>query len=46
MRLYVQSHPDQKQRMRVLAVRVLRQLQDAVDTRRMAIYDEEEDDDD
>jgi hypothetical protein len=32
--------------MQVLAVRVLRQLKDAVDTRRMATYDEEEDDDD
>ena len=43
--LYQSLSPDQKQRMRVLAVRVLRQLQDAVDTRRMAIYDEEDDED-
>src|SRR6516162_9792867 len=44
--LYQSLSPDQKQRMQVLAVRVLRQLKDAVDTRRMATYDEEEDDDD
>jgi hypothetical protein len=43
--LYQSLSPDQKQRMRVLAVRVLHQLQDAVDTRRMAIYDEEDDED-
>jgi len=43
--LYQSLNPDQKQRMRVLAVRVLRQLNDAVDTRRMAIYDEEDDED-
>ena len=29
----------------VLAVRVLRQLKDAVDTRRMEMYDEEDDED-
>ena len=43
--LYQSLSPDQKQRMQVLAVRVLRQLKDAVDTRRMATYDEEDDDD-
>jgi len=43
--LYQSLNPDQKQRMQVLAVRVLRQLKDAVDTRRMAMYDEEDDED-
>jgi hypothetical protein len=43
--LYQSLTPDQKQRMRVLAVRVLRQLKDAVDTRRMEIYDEKDDED-
>ena len=41
--LYQSLTPDQKQRMRVLAVRVLRQLKDAVDTHRMETYDEEDD---
>ena len=31
--------------MRALALRVVSQLRDAVDARRMAIYDEDEDDD-
>jgi ABC-type hemin transport system ATPase subunit len=39
--LYQSLSPDQKQRMQVLAVRVLRQLKDAVDTRRMEMYDED-----
>ena len=43
--LYQSLNPDQKQRMQVLAVRVLRQLKDAVDTRRMEMYDEEDDED-
>ena len=41
--LYQSLNPDQKQRMRILAVRVLRQLKDAVDTRRMEMYDEDDD---
>jgi len=43
--LYQSLTPDQKQRMQVLAMRVLRQLKDAVDTRRMETYDEEDDED-
>jgi len=43
--LYQSLSPDQKQRMQVLAMRVLHQLRDAVDTRRMATYDEEDDED-
>ena len=41
--LYQSLSPDQKQRMPVLAMRVLRQLKDAVDTHRMETYDEEDD---
>jgi hypothetical protein len=43
--LYKSLNPDQKERMRALALRVVSQLRDAVDARRMAIYDEDEDDD-
>ena len=43
--LYQSLDPDQKQRLRVLAVHVLRQLNDAVDTRRMETYDEKDDED-
>ena len=43
--LYQSLDPDQKQRLRVLAVRVLRQLNDTVDTRRMETYDEKDDED-
>ncbi|HMA75502.1 MAG TPA: Spy/CpxP family protein refolding chaperone [Xanthobacteraceae bacterium] len=43
--LYQSLDPDQKQRMRLLAARVLPQLKDAVDSRRMATYDEDDDDD-
>jgi hypothetical protein len=38
-------NPDQKQRMRVLANHVLVQLKDAVDSRRIACYDETDDED-
>ena len=41
--LYKSLNPDQKERMRALALHVLGQLRDAVDTRRMAIYDENDD---
>ena len=41
--LYQSLDPDQKQRVRTLAVRILRQLKDAVDTRRMEMYDEDDD---
>ena len=42
--LYQSLNPDQKQRMHVLAVRVVSQLRDAFDTRRMGTYDERDDD--
>src|SRR5215472_2900850 len=42
--LYQSLNPDQKQRMRSLAARVLPQLKDAVDSRRMEVYDEDDDD--
>ena len=38
--LYQSLNPDQKQRMRLLAMRVLHQLRDGVDPRPMATYDE------
>jgi hypothetical protein len=41
--LYKSLNPDQKERMRALALRVVAQLKDAVDARRMAIYDEDDD---
>jgi LTXXQ motif family protein len=41
--LYQSLNPDQKERMRLLAMRVLRQLKDGVDPRRMEMYDEEDD---
>ena len=41
--LYQSLNPDQKGRMRLLATRVLRQLKDGVDSRRMEMYDEEDD---
>jgi hypothetical protein len=37
-------NPHQKQRMRILAMRVLHQLRDGVDPRPMAMYDETADD--
>jgi len=42
--LYQSLDQDQKQRMRLLAARVLPQLKDAVDARRMEVYDEDDDD--
>ena len=44
--LYQSLNPDQKQRMRFLAMRVLRDLRDGVDPRPMKAYDETEDDKD
>ena len=41
--LYQSLNPDQKQRMRLLAMRVLRELRGGVDTRPMEMYDETED---
>jgi len=41
--LYQSLNPDQKERMRHLATRVLRQLKDGVDSRRMETYDEDDD---
>ena len=38
--LYQSLNPDQKQRMRALAMRVILELRDAVDGRRMEAYDE------
>jgi hypothetical protein len=38
--LYQSLNPDQKERMRLLAMRVLHQLRDGVDPRPMATYDE------
>ena len=38
--LYQSLNPDQKQRMRLLAMRVIHQLRDAEDPRPMAAYDE------
>jgi hypothetical protein len=38
-------NPEQKLRMRFLALRVVRQLKDAVDTRRMEMYDGSDDED-
>ena len=42
--LYQSLNPDQKERMHVLALRVVSQLRDAFDTRRMGTYDERDDD--
>jgi len=44
--LYQSLNPDQKQRMRLLAMRVLHQLRGGMDPRPMMIYDETEDDED
>jgi len=44
--LYQSLNPDQKQRMRLLAMRVLHQLRGGMDPRPMVIYDETEDDED
>jgi hypothetical protein len=44
--LYQTLKPDQKERMRLLAMHVLRELRDGVDARRKAMYDETEDDKD
>ncbi len=44
--LYQSLNPDQKQRMRFLAMRVLRDLRDGVDPRPMKAYDETEDEKD
>lgn len=41
--LYASLDPDQKQRLRILAVYVLREMRDAVESRRMQSEDEEED---
>jgi hypothetical protein len=41
--LYQSLNPDQKERMRLLAGRVIHQLQHGVDTRRMEMYDEDDD---
>ena len=41
--LYQSLNSDQKQRMRLLAMRVLRELRGGVDTRPMEMYDETED---
>jgi hypothetical protein len=38
--LYQSLNPDQKQRMRLLAMRVMRELRVGVDTRPMEMYDE------
>jgi hypothetical protein len=42
--LYQSLNPDQKERMRLLATRVIHHLRDGVDTRRMGMYDEDDDD--
>ena len=44
--LHQSLNPDQKQRMRLLAMRVLHQLRGGMDPRPMVIYDETEDDED
>jgi hypothetical protein len=44
--LYQSLNPDQKQRMRLLAMRVIHQLRDGEDPRPMAMYDETPDDGD
>jgi hypothetical protein len=44
--LYQTLNPDQKERMRLLAMHVVHQLRDGVDSRPMEMYDETEDDKD